>query len=88
MEFLTDAINSDAAKTFAETIRDANLSSWQLLVLILLVPIAWNCKGLYKIFANKYEMKRRYDLLDKKADNKLKILQEKRKSKKNRAIDN
>ncbi|APX14998.1 hypothetical protein BWR17_03450 [Phaeobacter inhibens] len=71
-------MNSEAANTFAETIKNAGFSPWQLIVLVFGVIFLWNLPRILRIRAQKYETKRKYDHLDKMADDKIKLADEKR----------
>lgn len=73
-------LDTESANTIAEAIKDAQFTPWQLILLILGGILLWNLKGLYSIHVAKYETRRKYDRLDKDAKNKVKMAEDKRKS--------
>lgn len=77
---ITNPLNSESANTLAEAVKDAGFTPWQLILLILGGILLWNLRGLYNIHLMKYKTRRKYDLLDKKADDKIKMMYEKKKA--------
>ena len=77
---LPTPLDSDSATMIAEAVKNANFTPWQLIVLILGGIFLWNLKGLYSIHVAKYKTSRKYDLLDKKADDKIRMMKDKKKA--------
>ncbi|MGC1494710.1 MAG: hypothetical protein WA790_02795 [Sulfitobacter sp.] len=85
MADLTTPLSTDSANTIAEAVKNADFTPLQLIVLILGGILLWNLRGLYNIHVTKYQTRRKYDLLDKKADDKIKLKNEKKKARINKA---
>lgn len=85
MADVPNPLDTESATKIAEAIKDAQFTPWQLILLILGGILLWNAKGLYKIHVTKYETRRKYNLLDKEADNKVKMLEEKKKARAKKA---
>lgn len=86
MAFFKLQLDTESAAIVAEAVKNAEFTPWQLIVLILGGILLWNLPGLYRIHMTKYQTRRKYDLLDKKADHKVKIMNAKKQAKAEKQI--
>lgn len=70
-------LDSESVNTIAQAIHDAGFTPWQLIILIFGVMILWNVRSSLRMRNERYQTQRKYDLLDKKAESKRLIANEK-----------